>query len=347
MFHVRMGDPTTAEGKQQLERQSPLNSAAKIRTPLLVVQGANDPRVKKAESDQIVVALRDRGFPVEYMVAPDEGHGFARPVNNMAMFAVAEKFLAKHLGGRAQEDMPPDVATRVKEITVDPKSVTLTKKIGSSSAAVPTPSHPLQAGTSSYNAAMSAGGQSMKMDVTQTVVDEGETWVVTEAATLPTGEVTDKTVLDRKSLVVRSREIRQGPIAIDLKFADGKASGTFSMSGQEKPLAVDLGGELFADGAGAHSALGTLPLAEGYTTTFRNFDVQAAKPTVKEAKVTAIEEVTVPAGTFKAWKVEIASAEGDPGQQTVWIDTATRKVVKVFATLPRMAGATLTSELVK
>jgi hypothetical protein len=63
--------------------------------------------------------------------------------------------------------------------------------------------------------------------------------------------------------------------------------------------------------------------------------------------VTAIAAVTVPAGTFKAWKVEIASAEGDPGQQTVWIDTATRKVVKVFATLPRMAGATLTSELVK
>ena len=59
----------------------------KIKTPLLVVQGANDPRVKKAESDQIVVALRDRKFPVEYIVAPDEGHGFARPVNNMAMYA--------------------------------------------------------------------------------------------------------------------------------------------------------------------------------------------------------------------------------------------------------------------
>ena len=79
-----MGDPTTPEGKAQLERQSPLNSAQKIKTPLLVVQGANDPRVKKAESDQIVIALRDRGFPVEYLVAPDEGHGFARPVNNMA-----------------------------------------------------------------------------------------------------------------------------------------------------------------------------------------------------------------------------------------------------------------------
>ena len=347
MFHVRMGDPTTAEGKQQLQRQSPLNSAGKIRTPLLVVQGANDPRVKKAESDQIVVALRDRGFPVEYLVAPDEGHGFARPVNNMAMFAVTEKFLAKHLGGRAQEDMPPDVATRVKEITVDPKSVTLTKKIDSSAVSVPRPSQPLQAGTSSYSASMEAGGQSMKMEITQTIAEEGGAWVVTEAATLPTGSATDKTVLDKQSLIVRSREIRQGPIAIDLKFADGKASGTISMGGQEKPLSVDLGGELFADGGGAHSVLATLPLAEGYTTTFRNFDVQAAKPTLKQAKVASVEEVSVPAGTFKAWKVEISSAEGEPGQQTVWIDTATRKVVKVFATLPRMAGATLTSELVK
>ena len=95
--------------RKQLERQSPLNSAGKIKTPLLVAQGANDPRVKKAESDQIVIALRDRGFPVEYIVAPDEGHGFARPVNNMALFAAAEKFLAKHLGGRYQETMTPEV----------------------------------------------------------------------------------------------------------------------------------------------------------------------------------------------------------------------------------------------
>ena len=106
MFHMRMGDPTTAEGKKQLERQSPLNSAAKIKTPLLVVQGANDPRVKKAESDQIVVALRDRRFPVEYIVAPDEGHGFQRPVNNMAMYAAIEKFLWKHVGTRYQESVP-------------------------------------------------------------------------------------------------------------------------------------------------------------------------------------------------------------------------------------------------
>src|SRR5205823_3936247 len=90
----KMQDDITWGGKAQLNRQSPLNSANKIKTPLLVVQGANDPRVNKREADQIVIALRDRGFPVEYIVAPDEGHGFHRPVNNLAMFASAEKFFA-------------------------------------------------------------------------------------------------------------------------------------------------------------------------------------------------------------------------------------------------------------
>jgi dipeptidyl aminopeptidase/acylaminoacyl peptidase len=122
-FYKRMGDPNTPEGKAQLMRQSPLTYADKIKTPLLVVQGANDPRVNKREADQIVVALRDRGFPVEYMVAPDEGHGFARPVNNLAMLALAEKFLAKYLGGRYQETITPEVAKRLQEITVDPKTV--------------------------------------------------------------------------------------------------------------------------------------------------------------------------------------------------------------------------------
>lgn len=125
-FYKRMGDPSTPEGKAQLLRQSPLTHAGKIKTPLLVVQGANDPRVNKRESDQIVIALRERGYPVEYLVAPDEGHGFARPVNNMAMLALAEKFLAKHLGGRYQETMTPEVAKRLQEITVDPKTVTAT-----------------------------------------------------------------------------------------------------------------------------------------------------------------------------------------------------------------------------
>jgi dipeptidyl aminopeptidase/acylaminoacyl peptidase len=127
MFYRRMGDPTTPEGKALLVERSPLTSAAKIKTPLMIAQGANDPRVNHAESEQIVIALRDRGFPVEYLLIPDEGHGFARPVNNMASLMAAENFLAKYLGGRHQEGGTPAVVARLKEVTVDPKTVVLPK----------------------------------------------------------------------------------------------------------------------------------------------------------------------------------------------------------------------------
>jgi dipeptidyl aminopeptidase/acylaminoacyl peptidase len=120
---TRMADPTTDAGKKKLERQSPLSHVDKIKTPLMIVQGANDPRVKKAEADQIVVAMRDKGIPVQYICAPDEGHGFARPVNNMAALAASEKFMAQYLGGRFQESMTPEVAKRLKEISVDIKTV--------------------------------------------------------------------------------------------------------------------------------------------------------------------------------------------------------------------------------
>jgi len=122
-FYLRMGNPETQEGKAQLERQSPLNHVEKIKTPLLIVQGANDPRVKKSEADQIVAAMRAGKIPVEYICAPDEGHGFARPENNMAFLAATEKFLSKHLGGRYQEAMSPTVARCLYEITVDIESV--------------------------------------------------------------------------------------------------------------------------------------------------------------------------------------------------------------------------------
>jgi dipeptidyl aminopeptidase/acylaminoacyl peptidase len=125
IMYTRMADPGTPQGRALLEAESPLNAAMNIVTPLMVVQGANDPRVNKRESDQIVVAARDHNVPVEYLVAPDEGHGFARPINNLAMITEIERFLATHLDGRVQTDVPEDVAARLKEITVDPKSVVL------------------------------------------------------------------------------------------------------------------------------------------------------------------------------------------------------------------------------
>jgi len=347
IFHKRMGDPTTPEGKKQLERQSPLNSVTRIKTPLLVAQGANDPRVKQAESDQIVIALRDRDFPVEYLVAPDEGHGFARPVNNMALFAATEKFLAKHLKGRYQEDMKPEVTARLKEIGVDPRAVKLTKKVDPGAIGAPTPAADLKTGTSNFETKIEMGGQSIALTVANEIREEGGAWVVSDTVKGPMGEGMETVTVEKGTLHVRKRSVKQGPVAIDLSFDGGKATGTMGMGGQSKPVSADLGGPLFADGPSTYPALAALPLADGYTTTFRNFDVQKQKVALKQLKVAATEDVTVPAGTFKAFRVEIASAEGDPGSTTVWIATDSRKVVKVTATLPQMGGARMTSELAK
>ncbi len=100
LFKDRVGDHTTAEGKKLLEERSPLTHVARIKKPLLIGQGANDPRVKQAESDQIVKAMQEKKIPVTYVLFPDEGHGFARPPNRLAFNAVMEAFLAQYLGGR-------------------------------------------------------------------------------------------------------------------------------------------------------------------------------------------------------------------------------------------------------
>jgi dipeptidyl aminopeptidase/acylaminoacyl peptidase len=99
VFKKRVGDPDTAEGKAILEAASPLTHVANIKRPLLIGQGANDPRVKQAESEQIVAAMKQHHLPVTYALFPDEGHGFARPENNIAFFGIAEAFLSAHLGG--------------------------------------------------------------------------------------------------------------------------------------------------------------------------------------------------------------------------------------------------------
>lgn len=102
LFTKRVGDHRTAEGRAFLESRSPLGKAVAIQKPLLIGQGANDPRVKQAEADQIVAAMQQNNIPVTYVLYPDEGHGFARPENRMSFYAVTESFLGKCLGGKVQ-----------------------------------------------------------------------------------------------------------------------------------------------------------------------------------------------------------------------------------------------------
>ncbi|MCA9186222.1 MAG: S9 family peptidase [Pirellulaceae bacterium] len=99
----RVGDHETEEGREFLLSRSPLQLVDRIQRPLLIGQGAQDPRVKKAEADQIVSAMQEHGIPVTYMLYPQEGHGFTRPENRFAFYAVTEAFLAEHLGGRYEQ----------------------------------------------------------------------------------------------------------------------------------------------------------------------------------------------------------------------------------------------------
>jgi dienelactone hydrolase len=345
MFHERMGDPSTPEGRAQLERQSPLNSASKIKAPLLVIQGANDPRVKKAESEQIVIALRDRGFPVQYLLAPDEGHGFARPVNNMAAFAAAETFLAQHLEGRFQDGGTREVVQRLSEITVDPKTVETPRAVNLSSL-TPKPALDLQPGTVNVLSKIQMGAQTMEIPVSTTVTSEGDAWIVTETVKTPAGDATDRTVIAKGSLVVRSRTVSQGPVNIDLKIAAGTMTGEMKMAGQTRPISADLGGELFADGAGSALVLATLPLAEGYTTSFRNFNLMTQKVRAMQLNVSGSEQVTVPAGTFDTFKVDVASPD-DGTKLMLWVSKTSRQVVKSTVSSPQLPGGTVTSELLK
>ena len=103
-FQERVGNPETEE--EFLWSRSPLSKVHEIKIPMLIAQGANDPRVKQAESEQIVGAMKEKGIPHEYLLFEDEGHGFAKPENRLKFYAHAEQFLARHLGGRNEEPTP-------------------------------------------------------------------------------------------------------------------------------------------------------------------------------------------------------------------------------------------------
>lgn len=225
-FHTRMGNPNTPEGKAQLDRQSPLNSASKIKTPLMVVQGANDPRVNKAEADQIVIALRERNYPVQYLLAPDEGHGFARPVNNMALYAESEKFLAKYLGGRYQETMTPEVAQRLKEITVDVKTVELAKKPDMTT----TPEAAADL-AGKWTVVAEAGGQAIT--IAMELKQEGVNFTGGTFSQIGNGSIEGGKISGTNFTALLKATIQGQPVdfQMDGKIEGNKMSGTFSGAG--------------------------------------------------------------------------------------------------------------------
>ena len=340
-LHKRMGDPSTPEGEAELIRQSPLFSADQIVAPLMVVQGQNDPRVLKAESDQIVVALRDRGFPVTYLNAPDEGHGFARPVNNMAFIAAMEAFLATHAGGRYQEDMPDDVAKRLEEITVDVSTVTLPEGISEEEAhRVLTPVRNLPEGRFTYRITLEAMG--LDLETVVEIAPADDKVQITEVSQTPMGEATDVMTLVASTLQPVSRQVSQGQVSIDIAYAPDKVEGIMHIDQQEMPVQVALDGPLFAEGPAQGIQLATLPLSDGYSGIFRNVDMNAMSEKLFRMHTHADQ---LDDGT-PTWRVDLSHADGSPGGQTIWVDQNSYQVLKYEIMVPELGGATMTGKLV-
>ena len=356
-FLLRMGDPETPEGKAQLEAQSPLFHADRIQAPLLVIQGANDPRVKQSEADQIVAKLHELGRGVEYIVAPDEGHGFRGRENRLAMYARAEEFLAEHLGGRYQEEMAPEVAERLAALTVDPASVEMPTAATGADAARTAPlpavdAGKVAAGAARYRSVLAVGGQEMTIESRRTVSreerDGAAVLVVESSADTPMGATSDRYVLDAGSLRPRSRAASQGPATIAVEFADGRVTGALKAGPQEIAIDQALEAPVFGSDSALNLVVTALPLAEGYAATLRTFEVGMQQRTrLWSVSVAGSESVEVPAGAFETWRVAIEPLDGEGGDQTLWVTReAPRLVVRSEGKLPpQMGGGAVTTEL--
>ena len=353
IFNERVGDPDDPEDREQLKAQSPFFHADRIDDPLLVIQGANDPRVKKAESDQIVVAARDNEADVAYMVAPDEGHGFRGEENRLAMIAEIERFLADQLGGRYQEEMSDALADHLASLMVDVRTVTLpeTPDGADEAATADLPSADgslVQPGTMHYTTSLTVQGQEFNIDVTRTVEERGDMLAIIDEAQTPMGMVVDTFFVDAETLLPQRRSSRQGQATITLDYADERITGSIAGPMGKMDINEELDAPVLGDGGALEVYLSTLPLEEGYTTTFRTFSPMQQKVRPMQVEVTGMESVEVPAGPFKTYVVKMTPLDGDDtGTSTMYVTLdAPHVLVKSETKLPpQMGGGIATTVL--
>lgn len=348
IFDVRVGDPNDPADRERLMAQSPLFFADKIKAPLLVIQGANDPRVKKAESEQIVVALRDLGREVEYMLASDEGHGFAGRENRLAVATAMEQFFALYLSGRRQDDIPVDIAARLAALTVDVNTVKLPTNSVAAIVAETAPLPPasgseITAGTSRYSTKLEVQGQQLSIETVRTIeassANGRRVWRVIEHSTLPMGTVADTLELDKRSLIPLTRRMG-GMGLLRLSYSSTAVTGEIGMPGQTTAIDVKLKAPVFADGSGLEISLAGLPLLLGYETTLRTFDPEMQRVRKFKLTVSGQEKVKCAAGTFDTFVVQLLPLDGEEsGTSTLHVmKDAPHHVVRREFRLPASMG---------
>ena len=334
-LYEMVGDPETEEGKALLTAASPLFHVDKITKPLLIIQGANDPRVKKAESDQIVIALRDKGHPVDYILADDEGHGFRKPLNRMAMYAQVEKFLATHLGGRYQKEMPVDVAETLAKLTVDINTVALMeKKEAEVISDVPSVKYDWKAGSNNYDGVISVQGQNINTSTVRTIEKTDTGWMVQDKTTTPMGAATDEIHYDANFKAIK-RNISQMGQNIKIDYMGNKLK--VDMAGNESEIEAD--GFILADGPGYDMLLASMGMSEGDSRSLFTIDMMSGKP--KEMIVSHMGTESVDGVDYEL--IKMFSSENENDYVKFWMDSAKKEMYKMEQIIPAMGNAKLVS----
>lgn len=355
MFDIRVGDMNNPDELKMLEHVSPLNYAKEIKKPLFVVQGANDPRVKVTEADQIVVAMRDLGRQVEYMLAADEGHGFAGKENRLAMVTAMEQFFAKHLNGRVQTDVKDEINTQLKKLMVDITTVKLpeTSKTDAAAAEVLTSfdASKVKYGTTVYSMTVNAMGQKIALNMSRTVKKvtvDGEEKILLLDDVTGMMAVQDSILISPATLLPLKRTIDQGMAKVSLVFEEKQVTGSMEAGGQNTPLTIATQGPVLSDGAVIELAMSTLDLKDGYTAMFDVAEMMSGKVTRYVMNVLGTETLKLKSGDYQVFKVELKPADGSGETGLFWLDTKDKIALKIEQKLPAQAGGgSVTTEIVR
>ena len=309
--------------------------------------------------NQIAVNAKPEFEEKNHVVAPDLVEAIAptsEPVsevektkeNSAVLETTAPKEKEKLIEAEVKPEVKEELSAKSEPISAEPVTAPMPKatikKSDPVAIRVVTRKVGLSTSIHRYNARIEMGQQLIPVTIqTEIRENDNDQWVASEVMETPQGTVIETSILDKKSLQVLNRSMRQGAYEFDLSFNNQKATGTQKLNETHSVITGETEGEIFADGAGIQAVIASLPLSEGYTKIFRNFDEERQKSMVKKLTVVSTESIKITLGEFKTFRVSITGESGE--EMVFWVDKESRNVVKYTKLLAKMGGAKLTGEL--
>lgn len=251
------------------------------------------------------------------------------------MFASIEKFLAGFLGGQYQASMPEDVKKRLGELQVDIKTVTYTPKVDVNSAvSLPEINNTFKVGTGKYDAKLEVQGQTIPMEMTREIFQNGDNYIVADKATSAMGDMKDEITYNSDFQPI-SRKVEQMGQVVLMNYTDGK----IQVDMQGKKLDLDVKGAILNDGPGMDIIVAGLPLEEGYSVIAEMPDMTTMKAKQVKLAVVGTEKIN----DVNHTKVEITATDNPADKITLWINPNTGDATKMVQVVPAMGNAVITT----